>query len=165
MNFLFTKPCTHTNPPSPGRHTFRYAILPHSGPLDSRTIRSAYNFNHPFRLHPSPTPSTLASTSSLLNSITLTGSPALILDAIKRGEDDEDVTRGELPSRKGRSVIVRIYESLGGKSRGLLKCSLGVKRAWKTNVLEDDEEDLKWGNGEVEVELRAFEVATFRLQL
>jgi alpha-mannosidase len=95
----------------------------------------------------------------------LHGSPALILDAIKRGEDDEDVSRGELPVRKGRSIVARVYESLGGKARGVLKCSLGVKRIWKTNVLEDDEEELKWGDGEVEVELRAFEVATFRLQL
>lgn len=95
----------------------------------------------------------------------LSGSPALIISTIKRGEDDEDVSRGELPARKGRSIVVRVYESLGGKARGLLKCTLEVQKCWKTNLLEDDEEELTWQNGEVKLELRAFEVATYRLQL
>ena len=107
-----------------------------------------------------------STSSSLLSSIKLEGSPALILDTIKRGEDDEDVSRGELLKRKGRSVIVRIYESLGGKARGTIKTSLGVKRVWKTNLLEDDGEEMALRRGgEVRIELRAFEVATFRLQL
>ena len=99
----------------------------------------------------------------------MTGSPSLILDAIKRGEDDEDVSRGELPRREGRSIIVRVYESLGGRSRGALGCTLGVKSCFRTNLLEDDEEPLAgWGaaKGEqIDIELRPFEVATFRLQL
>lgn len=112
--------------------------------------------------HSSPSTTT---SSSLLSAITLQGSPALVLDAIKRGEDDEDVSRGELPKRKGRSIILRIYESLGGKARGTIKTSLKVKKVWKTNVLEDDEESLEIVDERVGIELRAFEVATFRLQL
>ena len=82
---------------------------------------------------------------------------------------------------------MRIYESLGGKARGTLKCTLSVKKVWKCNLLEDDleelkikkgevtgvlgdllEEDLeqrKIEKGEVAVELKPFEVQTFRLQL
>lgn len=117
------------------------------------------------RIQHSPSPSTLHPISAFLSSITLTGSPSLILDAIKRGEDDEDVSRGDLPARKGHSIIVRIYESLGGKSRGVLACALPVKKCRRTNVLEDDGEELAWRGGRVEIELRAFEVATFRLVL
>lgn len=138
------------------------------GPLDSRTIRTAYNFNHPMKLYAhSSSSSSIASTSSLLSSITLTGAPSLILDCIKRGEDDEDVSVGGLPKRRGRSVIVRVYESLGGKSRGTLNCTLRVKKVYKTNVLEDDEGEVRFdeGKGKCEIELRPFEVATFRLQL
>ena len=109
--------------------------------------------------------SSLAATSSLLSAITLHGSPALILDTIKRGEDDEDVSRGEFSKRKGKSVILRVYESLGGKARGVVKSTLDVKGVWKTNLLEDDEGELKFAGGEMEIELRPFEVATFRLQL
>jgi alpha-mannosidase len=151
-----------------GRHHIRYAILPHSGPLDSRTIRTAYNFNHPMRLY-SAISSSKAPSSDLFSAITLHGSPSLVLDCIKRGEDDEDVSRGELPKRKGKSVILRIYDSLGGTSRGTIKVGsvLGVKKVWKTNVLEDDEVELglRHGEVEVEVELRPFEVVTYRLQL
>lgn len=147
----------------PGRHHIRYAILPHAGPLDSRTVRTAYNFNHPFRIFSSSLVS--SSTADLLSCITLGGSKALILDCIKRGEDDEDVSRGKLPKRKGRSIIVRIYESLGGKARGTLKCTLGARQIWKCNVLEDDGEEVAIQQGEVSLELRPFEVQTFRLQL
>ena len=90
-----------------------------------------------------------------------------MLDCIKRGEDDEDVSRGELPKRKGRSIIVRIYDSLGGTSRGTIKVSemLHLKKVWKTNILEDDGTPLSIKDGEINIELRPFEVATFRLQL
>lgn len=140
----------------------RYAILPHAGPLDHGTVRTARNFNTPMKIYSHPSASTA---SSLLSSITLHGSPALILDTIKRGEDDEDVSRGELSKRKGKSIILRVYESLGGKARGIIKTSLAVKQAWRTNLLEDDEGEMKVKNGEIAIELRAFEVATYRLQL
>lgn len=157
-----------------GRHHIRYAILPHAGPLDHRTVRTARNFNHPFRLiessrHPARSTSPSApSSSAILSSIRLTGSPALVLDAIKRGEDDEDVSRGELPNRKGRSIIIRIYESLGGKARGCIDVDLdvlGVKKVEKCNLLEDDGDVVEGEEGKWRVELRAFEVATYRLQL
>ena len=108
-----------------------------------------------------------SSTSSLLSAVSLQGNSSLVLDCIKRGEDDEDVSRGELPKRKGRSIIVRIYDSLGGTSRGSIKVSdmLNVKKAWKTNLLEDDETPLSIKDGGIEIELRPFEVATYRLQL
>ncbi|KAL6715849.1 Glycoside hydrolase, 38 vacuolar alpha mannosidase [Lecanora helva] len=151
-----------------GRHHIRYAIFPHSGPLDHRTVRTARNFNTPLQLISAPRSTVFDSKiESLFSSLQLQGSPALVLDTIKRGEDDEDVSRGELAVRKGRSVIVRIYESLGGKARGEIRTGeLEVQRVWKCNLLEDDGEELAIGEeGEVEVELRAFEVATFRLQL
>ncbi|KAI9794160.1 MAG: Glycoside hydrolase, 38 vacuolar alpha mannosidase [Peltula sp. TS41687] len=149
-----------------GRHHIRYAIFPHIGGLDSRTIRAAFNFNNPMKVYSMPTSSSTP-TSDLLSSIKLTGDPSLVLDAIKRGEDDEDVSRGELSQRKGKSIILRIYDSLGGKSRGIIVTGLlPVKKVWKCNLLEDDEEELALSkDGEVQVELRAFEVATYRLQL
>lgn len=112
-------------------------------------------------------PGSGSDSASLLNAISLHGSPALILDCVKRGEDDEDVSRGELPKRKGRSIILRIYDSLGGTSRGTVKVNtmLDVKKVWRTNALEDDETELSIKHGEVHIELRPFEVATYRLQL
>lgn len=147
-----------------GRHHIRYAILPHEGPLDWRTVRAGYNFNNPLILQPAPA----HDINDALESITISDSPSLILDAIKRGEDDEDVSRGGLPVRPGKSIILRIYESLGGKSRGTIWSRYPVKDIWKCNVLEDDEEKLEVrrdGSVNADVELRAFEIATYRLQL
>jgi alpha-mannosidase len=162
-----------------GRHTIRYAIMPHAGPLDARTVRAGYAFNQPLVLDTHHNPSLNAGMKNngqdLFSNISISGSPSLILDTVKRGEDDEDISGDpdlEIPAskRKGQSIVLRIYESLGGRSRGFIRTSFPVKSVWKCNVLEDDEEeldvlDVKGEAKRVEIELRAFEVATFRLQL
>lgn len=145
-----------------GRHHIRWAILPHQGGLGSTTVRTAFNFNNPLKLCKA---SKDVQTNAFDSPIKLTGDSSLILDTVKRGEDDEDVSRGELAKRKGQSVILRIYDSLGGTSKGTIETTLDVKRVWKTNVLEDDEEELKIKEGKVAITLKPFEVGTFRLQL
>ncbi len=60
---------------------------------------------------------------------------------------------------------MRIYDSLGGTSKGTIETTLDVRKVWKTNVLEDDLEEVSIEKGKVEITLRPFEVATFRLQL
>jgi alpha-mannosidase len=145
-----------------GRHHIRWAILPHQGNLGSTTVRTAYNFNNP--LEPLQAGEALKA-NAFTPPIKLTGNPSLVLDTIKRGEDDEDVSRGALPTRKGKSVILRIYDSLGGTSKGTIETTFDVKRAWKTNILEDDGEEVKIEQGKIGVTLNPFEVATFRLQL
>lgn len=143
-------------------HKIRWAILPHQGGLGSTTVHTAFNFNNPLKLAQS---SKSLEASAFTSPVKLTGNPSLILDCVKRGEDDEDVSRGELAKRKGKSVILRIYDSLGGTSKGTIETSLDVKRVWKTSLLEDDESELKIESGKVKIILRPFEVATFRLQL
>lgn len=145
-----------------GRHHIRWALLPHQRALGSTTVRTAFNFNNPLKLYKA---SKDIEASVFESPIKLTGDQSLILDTVKRGEDDEDVSRGELRKRKGQSVILRIYDSLGGTSRGTIETTLDVKRVWKTNVLEDDGEELKVEGGKIDITLKPFEVGTFRLQL
>lgn len=137
-------------------------------------MRTAFNFNNPMQMYNTNNNST-SKASSLLSAIkAIQADPdhgdgedhtSLILDTVKRGEDDEDVSRGDLPKRKGRSLILRVYDSLGGKSRGVIETWLPVKKVWKCNVLEDDEEEIAFKDGKFKLELRAFEIATYRLQL
>lgn len=150
-----------------GRHRIRYAILPHAGALDARTIRAGYNFNQPLVIEQAS--SRVSACNAAFKAVSVQGAASLILDTVKRGEDDEDVSTGGIAARKGKSIIVRIYESLGGKARGSIHSALPVKHVWKCNVLEDDEDELKIRKTDdgsaVSIELRAFEVATYRLQL
>lgn len=98
-----------------GRHNFRYAILPHQGTVGEITVRTAAEFNSP--VHTGYVASAETSiTETLLSTVALSGSPSIILDHIKRGEDDEDVSTGGLPTRKGQSLVLRFYDSLGGKA-------------------------------------------------
>lgn len=150
-----------------GTHHIRWAVMPHAGPLDERTVRAGFNLNHPMivRAHRSAD-----SVKELMTAFKLTGdsSPSLVVDTVKRGEDDADASNGDMPSKKGRHVVLRVYDSLGGTSRGTIQFgSVKVAKAWKCNVLEDELEELEIGKSMrwLEVELRAFEVATFKLLL
>lgn len=148
-----------------GHHKIKWAILPHAGPLDERTVRAAAEFNNPMTVHRHPQ---ISSVEDLFSAFKLTSdsSTSLVVDTVKRGEDDEDASNGDLRVKKGRHVIVRVYDSLGGTSRGTI--SLGpvkVTKAWKTNILEDVMEEVQVTENGIDIELRAFEVATYKLSV
>ncbi|KAF3361125.1 hypothetical protein VdG1_00734 [Verticillium dahliae VDG1] len=105
-----------------GRHRIRWAMIPHRGGLGAQTVRAAFNFNNPLRLVATPKgrPNVLPNAP-----IALTGDHNLVLDWIKRGEDDEDVSLDDLPKRKSKSVVVRVYDAV-----------------FKTNILEGDLEEV-----------------------
>ena len=59
----------------------RYAIFPHQGPLNERTVRKAFEFNNPLKIvgHESAS----FTKPALLNSFHIHGAPNLVLDTIK----------------------------------------------------------------------------------
>ena len=143
-------------------------MFPHDGGLDHRTVRAAYEFNHAMRIIKPIFQR--RSYYEAFQSVRLLGSPSIILDCVKRGEDDPDVSRGELPKRKDRSVILRVYDSLGGTAKGTVEWDpdyLPVECAFLTNILEDDLHEISYPKAKASFDfvLRPFEVATFRLQL
>lgn len=151
-----------------GTHHIRWAILPHQGSFSHVTVRKAFEFNNPLKLASAPgglAGSALSGSAEPPVYVTEDSSPALVLDTVKRGEDDEDVSRGELPVKKGRSVILRIYDSLGGRARGTVATTWDVTRVSKVNLLEDELEEVVFEGGKFKVDLGAFEVASYKLQL
>ncbi|KAI1105211.1 glycoside hydrolase family 38 protein [Jackrogersella minutella] len=148
-----------------GKHIIRWAILPHEGDLGATTVRAGYNFNHPLTVLSAPPKTDISALSTY--PLKLMGDESLILDCVKRGEDDEDVSHDtSIPRRKGQSVIIRIYDSLGGRSTGTITTTWDVKKVHKTNILEDDLEEIKFNkDGSFSISLHPFEVATYRLQL
>jgi len=143
-----------------GRHSIRWAIMPHQGELGAETVRAAFNFNNPLKL-------VNVTQESCLNvfPIVLRGDENLVLDTVKRGEDDEDVSTDELPRREGRSVVIRVYDALGGRGRGVVETTWSVSKVFKANLLEDDGEEVPFKDGKFEVDLGPFQVATYRLIL
>ncbi|KAL2161498.1 hypothetical protein VTH06DRAFT_8060 [Thermothelomyces fergusii] len=151
-----------------GTHRIRWAILPHQGALSHVTVRKAAEFNSPLRLAaPGPGAGALADLSSPPVYLAPGSSEALVLDTVKRGEDDEDVSRGDLPAKTGRSVVLRIYDSLGGRARGTVVTAWDVAKVHKVNLLEDELEEVALAEGgrRFDVDLRPFEVASYKLQL
>lgn len=149
-----------------GHHSIRWAILPHNGSLSSATVKAAYAFNNPPKLLSAPRATVEGLSGAAIKLINRDESESLVLDAVKRGHDDEDISRREgLRVNKGQSIILRVYESLGGHSRGTIQTLFDVKRVAKTNVLEDVLEEVDFSGGEFAIQLRPFEVATYMLQL
>ncbi|KAH7329321.1 glycoside hydrolase family 38 protein [Stachybotrys elegans] len=152
-----------------GHHTIRWAILPHLGSLSSTTVKAAYEFNSPLKVvkrkyHPSFSPLANVLSKPFVQLVNVDASNSLVLDVIKRGHNDEDVARDDShPVEANQHVIVRIYESLGGHSRGIIKADFKIKQAAKTNLLEDELEGVAVSDNEVSIKLRPFEVATYKL--
>jgi len=170
-------------------------VYPHrSSFLASDVPLVARHFNYPLhlRLSTSSTPSILslppASPISLSRS-----TPNLILDTLKRGEDDH-FSSSTSPAKYGSTIIVRVYESLGGEGRGYLEvgeelqvaeasvCDVRFSISLRTEkqrlttsdlsqLLERDLEKLEitknaqGGGIRIPVKLRGFEVKTFKLSI
>lgn len=137
-----------------GTHTFRYGILPHRGALNPHVVKAARYFSHP--------PRRVSGSGISPHVVSLQGSQAIFISAVKRA--DMDIRSG------GKSIVVRVYEAMGGKAKGRLVSRLPVKRAKTVSLLEDDLEDadiLTDANGDdtIEISLRPFQIQTWRLEL
>ena len=77
----------------------------------------------------------------------------LVLTSMKRGED-----RGK--------IVVRFYEAEGDDSFAVVKLSQPIRRAWKANLIEEEEEELPLRtDGVLEMSVKAFEIVTLSLSL
>jgi alpha-mannosidase len=148
-----------------GRHRVRYGLLTHEGALGPDTVKAAFNFNHPLKL---VSPKTLPPPQ--LPKIFI-DEENVIIDTIKRGEDDWDVSTGDLPSRPRRSIIIRMYEALGGGTTDAMLSwneGLPVENVLWCNLLEDDLQAVEGFKPEmfgVTIKVKPFEIVTIRLVL
>lgn len=157
-----------------GDHDFEYALYPHSGPLGEDTVKLGYNFN--YKLDNAVVDSS-SKLQSLLGSIGFKGAHGnLVLSHIKRGENDYDVNQLDAykTASKQKSIVLRVYESLGGVTSGTLQFDsnlIKIDKVFKTNALEDEKDpnvgkELKLNDdGNLDIRLGAFEIATFKIYL
>ena len=128
-----------------GRQEFTYACTLWNGSLAaSPVVREAYELNCPVAA---------ASGRAAERSLFAVDAANVIIETVKPAEDASD------------DVVVRLFEAMRTATRCTLATTLPVAHAWKTNMLEEAEEQLACVDGRILLDLRAFEVRTVRLRL
>ena len=107
----------------------------------------------------------------------LRGAPNVFLETIKRGELDDFTSKA---AGHPKTVILRLYEAFGGHARATLNIAdhVSVRRAYVTNLLEDETETLRvmraddeasdpssGGPAVIHLHFHAFEVKTVKLEI
>lgn len=91
-----------------GRHEFAYALLPHDGDVvTGRVASEAHAFNSPLHVVPAGTGS---ATLPAQHSFVTVDDPAAVVTAVKQADD-------------GNGVVVRLYESTGGRRTARVSCA------------------------------------------
>lgn len=151
-----------------GSHEIKYSIYPHKGQLSSKTVKLGIEFNYSHKYYVS------SSISKKFNElITIMGDDNIILSNIKKGEDDSNLSSEYCIKHKDRnSIIVRVYESLGGEGRATLFTFLPLQAVYKIDNLElEIYENVEFKilmernskKYHIPIRLRQFEVSTFML--
>ncbi|MFE6975150.1 alpha-mannosidase [Streptomyces sp. NPDC057682] len=122
-----------------GTHRFRYALAPGAEVTDA--VREGLALNLPLR----------AAVAPLVPALVETGHPAVTVESVKLADD-----------RSG-DVVVRLYESAGGRARARLRAAFPVVEARITDLLERPLGPAPAGPDGLEPELRPFQILTVRL--
>lgn len=131
-------------------HEFTYALYPHKGILtECGTIGEGYLINQPLTVLPTgKQDGILPDTFSLVSS----SNPAFVIETIKRAED-------------GDGIIIRGYESLGGKAKTDVKLGFNAKSVELCDLQENKISDLPLKDSAVKLSLSNFEIATIRVRV
>lgn len=128
-----------------GKHTFTYALLPHSGDWRTRTIPAAYALNDPLLAVSGP-----GALNTPQRQLVTVEQENVVIETIKQAED-------------GRGIIVRFYESQRARGEVRLHTGFPLKAAILTNLIEEDETALDTRESSVTLPVRPFEIVTLRL--
>jgi alpha-mannosidase len=106
-------------------------------------VRHGYHFNLPLRE---------AMAEREVEPLLVVDNEAVVVEAVKAADD-----------RSG-DLVVRCYESLGGRATTTVRANFPVRRASLTDLLERQVDDLDVGAGDLlHLELKPFQVVTLRL--
>ena len=98
---------------------------------------------------------------------TLESSPNVMLETIKRGENDFD--SHSFAEGKTKTVILRLHENMGGRGVVKLSSKIHISKATIVNILEDHLEELDvvtdLDRDVIDLTFRAFEIKTVMLTL
>ncbi|GAA0451194.1 glycoside hydrolase family 38 C-terminal domain-containing protein [Streptomyces sp. NPDC046215] len=126
-----------------GTHRFRYALVPNASVGDA--VREGYRINLPERRVPGDT--------GVRPLVEVAGEngEAVVVSAVKLADDGSG------------DVVVRLYESLGGRARARLEAGFAVAAASGCDLLERPGSAVAVEDGRILLALRPFEIVTLRL--
>ena len=127
-----------------GRHTFTYALLPNASVADA--VAEGYFLNLP--------PRVVSGTGPTAPPLITIAEPAVVVEAVKLADDGSG------------DVVVRLYESLGGRSPVTLRTAFPLRGAQVVDLLERSTDTPAYtvDGDEVRLALRPFQIVTLRLR-
>jgi alpha-mannosidase len=134
-----------------GEHRFTYSLLPHEGGWNALTVSQAYALNDPplvWARDGGRSDSVLPATGH--SSFVRVDQPNVVIETIKQAED-------------GRGLIVRLYESQRRRGPFVLTAGFPLGAAWRTNLLEEDQEPLDTEGHSLRYHIRPYQILTLRL--
>jgi alpha-mannosidase len=133
-----------------GQHRFAYSLLPHDGHWDERTVVAAYALNDPLIVWATGRHGQRATGSTQGESFISVDLPNVVIETIKQAEDSQ-------------GVIVRLYESQRKRGEFRLTTAFPMVEAWRTNLLEENQERLETQNCHVRFHIKPYQIVTLRL--
>ncbi|MFD9725303.1 alpha-mannosidase [Streptomyces sp. NPDC059072] len=128
-----------------GRHTLRFSLAPGAGIGDA--VREGHALNLPERV---------VRGAGVVPPLLSVDDDAVVVESVKLAED------------RGGDVIVRLYESLGGRARATLTAGFPIAAAVESDLLERPLDGTAVGaaapDGTVALTLRPFQIVTVRLR-
>ena len=129
-----------------GKHSFKYAVYPHTGSFDaSNVVQAGYEFNVPLTVFAAPK----MSGASFLS----IDQPNVVIDTVKLVED----------MGPGKQIVVRLYEAQGGRGKARLSSRIEIKKAEFVNILEESKGEAKFDGHSVEFEFKPFQLISLSL--
>jgi alpha-mannosidase len=148
LKLTMLKSGTYPNPEADqGIHTFTYSLLPHMGDFRSAgVIREAYNLNQPLLASP-----VTGENGDLPTSFSLVScdNESIIIETVKKAEVDN-------------GMIVRFYESFGGKTNATVQVAPGFTKAYLCDLMENELQELPIRNDCVSLPIHNFEIVTLK---
>jgi len=136
-----------------GEHRFKYSLYPHAGSWNEETQREAYLLNDPIIVYQSKVEGRKSETpTSSLHSLVSVSTPNVIIETVKRAEDEN-------------GIIVRLYESQRKRGQVRVKFGSAVESAWTTNLLEENTSALSVDQDSILLNIKPYQIVTLRVKL
>jgi alpha-mannosidase len=135
-----------------GEHTFTYSLLPHFGTWrESEVMKESYQLNYPIIVKNSQE----NSEGTLPNrfSFATINEPSVIIETIKKSEDDD-------------SIVIRLYESEGSRKSDVeMTFFKEIKKVYETNLIEEEPKEIHINGNSFKFDITPYEIKTFKVLL